>query len=222
MSERAVAVIVPTLDEAERVAGLVGALRASFAEIVVVDGGSRDGTPDLAAAAGARVLSAPRGRAAQMNAGARAASAPILLFLHADTRLPPDAADLIRHTLAAPGVAGGCFRLGFDEPHPLLALYGWCSRVDSYWTTFGDHAFFMAREAFERAGGYPDWPLLEDVAMRRRLRALGRFVKRPETAVTSARRFRAEGLIRRQLKNALILALHGLGVPASRLVRFYR
>ena len=132
------------------------------------------------------------------------------------------AAELIRRTLDDPSVAGGCFTLAFDTTSRVLAVYGWCSRADSYWTTFGDHAFFMRRHTFEEVGGFPDWPFLEDVAMRRLLLARGRFVKRSEKAVTSARRFRAEGLVRRQAKNAFILALHAIGVPAERLVRFYR
>lgn len=190
--------------------------------ILVVDGGSQDETPRLAAAAGARVLRCDPGRGRQMNAGAVAGEAPILLFLHADTRLPPNAAVVIRETFGRPGCVGGCFRLRFDAERPLLRVFAWFSRFDTAATTFGDQAFFVRRAAFEAAGAYPDWPLLEDVEFRRRLKGHGTFHKARESATTSARRFEAEGVFRRQLMNGLILLMHACGVPPARLLRWYR
>ena len=216
--------IIPVLNEAARLPALLSDLHAQgFVRVVVADGGSTDGSAAIArgAHAGVRVVDAPRGRARQQNAGAAAAAdAGVLLFLHADTRLPPDAAERMGEVLAQAGA--GCFRLRFDRRHPLLDLYGLCSHVDSYWTSFGDQAFFMTVDAFDAVGGFPDQPLLEDVAMRRRLKRRVGFVKAQAEALTSARRFEAEGLVRRQLKNAAILLLYAFGVAPAWLVRLYR
>ncbi len=144
----------------------------------------------------------------------------MLLFLHADTRLPPDALTRMAEVLARG--SAGCFRLRFDRRHPLLDLYGLASRVESYWTSFGDQAFFMTRDAFGAVGGFPDLPLLEDVAIRRRLKRRGGFAKAQAAAITSARRFEAEGLVWRQAKNGAILLLYALGVSPAWLVRLYR
>ena len=215
---------MPVLNEAARLPALLDDLAAQgFDRVVVADGGSVDGSAEIAGArAGVALVRAPRGRAAQQNAGAEAApEARVLLFLHADTRLPPDAVARMGEVLAT-GACVGAFRLRFDRRHPLLDLYAAASAVESYWTTFGDQALFVRREAFEAVGGFPPLPLLEDVALRRRLRRHGRFAKSRAAVVTSARRFEAEGMMRRQLKNGAILLLHALGVPAARLVRFYR
>ena len=216
--------VVPVLDEAARLPALLDDLAAQgFGRVVVADGGSTDGSAELVAARlGVTLVRAPHGRAAQQSAGAAAAGeARVLLFLHADTKLPPGAAARMGEVLAS-GACAGAFRLRFDRRHPLLDLYAAASAVESYWTTFGDQAIFVRREAFEAVGGFPAWPLLEDVALRRALKRHGGFAKSRACVVTSARRFEAEGLLRRQLKNAAILLLHALGVPASRLARWYR
>jgi rSAM/selenodomain-associated transferase 2 len=220
---RSIAVIVPVLNEAQGIAPLLDDLAAhGFDEVLIADGGSRDDTPTLAASRpDVTVLTGARGRGAQMNLAAASASSDILLFLHADTRLPPGAALQIRCALDRPAAVGGCFRLRFDRSSPTLRISEWFSRFDSGWTSFGDHGFFVLRSAFEAAGGYPDWPLLEDVELRRRLLRLGRFVKAQAPVVTSARRFHAEGVLRRQMRNGLILGLHALGVSAATLKRFY-
>ena len=218
-----VAVIIPVLNEAARLSALLNELHArAFSRVIVADGGSTDGSAAIARAhAGVRIVDAPRGRARQQNAGAvAAADAGVLLFLHADTRLPLDAVERMERVLAQAGA--GCFRLRFDRRHPLLDLYGLCSHVDSYWTSFGDQAFFMTRAAYDAVGGFPDQPLLEDVAMRRRLKRRVGFVKARADALTSARRFEAEGLVRRQVKNAAILLLYAFGVSPAWLVRLYR
>lgn len=221
------AVVIPALDEAERLPALLASLADDgWGAVVVADGGSTDATVAVAVAATARpvaLVRSARGRGRQMNAGAAAAGCvEALVFLHADTRLPPDAAALIPRAFADPNVAGVAFRLGFDRRHPLLDLYAACSRLDSGWTTFGDQAFVVRRSAFQAVGGFPELPLLEDVEMRRRLRRIGRFIKLDAQVTTSARRFEAEGLVRRQLKNGLILALHAVGVSPHRLARLYR
>lgn len=222
-SEASIAVIVPVLNEAESIAALIDDLgRHGFSDVIVVDGGSEDGTPGIVAVAKtARLIRAPRGRGRQLNAGAAAVDVDILLFLHADTRLPQDACGQIRAVLKDARVLGGCFKLSFDMKHPLLSLYSRASAFDTVFTTFGDQAYFVRASAFRDVGGFPDWPFLEDVELRRRFRRRGRFMKANATVVTSARRFRSEGILRRQLLNAVILCAFLAGVPAHRLAKWY-
>lgn len=219
-----VAVIVPTLNEADAVGPLLDRLIADgFDEIVVADGGSTDGTRAAVEARASVIwVAAPKGRGRQLNAGVRATSADALLLLHADTTAPEHAPALILDALSDPRVAGGAFRLRFDARSPLLDAYAWSARFETPLTTFGDQGFFLRRRDYERSGGLPDWPFLEDVELRRRLKRLGRFVKRREVVTTSARRYRAEGELRRQLLNGLVLALFWFGVHPERLFRLYR
>jgi rSAM/selenodomain-associated transferase 2 len=221
---KTVAVIVPTLNEAPRIAALLASLSGEgFQECIVVDGGSVDATRDIAERApGVVAIASARGRGVQLNAGAQRATSDILLFLHADTQLPERAGSMIRSALDDMSVVGGCFRLSFDELHPLLSVYAWASRFETGFTTFGDQAFFVRATAFRLCGGFPNWPFLEDVELRRRLKKLGRFVKLKSAVTTSARRFVAEGLVKRQALNAAILALHNAGVSASTLARWYQ
>lgn len=220
--ESTIAVIVPVLNEGSRIGPLLDHLAThAFDEIVVVDGGSDDATADIVRGKGVRLITAPRGRGRQMNAGAAELRSDVLLFLHADTELPDDAAAQIRACLDDAAVVGGCFRLSFDERHPLLWLYARATAVDTVFTTFGDQAFFVRAAAFREVGGFPEWPFLEDVDLRRRLIRRGRFVKAKARVVTSARRFRAGGIVRQQLRNALILTAFLAGVPAHRLARWY-
>lgn len=219
----AIDVVIPILNEADRIEPLVQRLwELGFRSVIVVDGGSTDRGPAIAEVAGATVIHAARGRGVQMNAGAAAGRAPALLFLHADTSLPEDACEIVTRTLSTPTCVAGCFRLRFDSRDPRLRLLAWFSRFDTVVSTFGDQAFFIRRAAFAAAGGFPEWPFLEDVELRRRMRRLGRFRKASAAVMTSARRFEAEGVLRRHSLNTLILTLHLLGVPASRLARWYR
>jgi rSAM/selenodomain-associated transferase 2 len=218
-----IAVVVPTLNEAPRIAGLISRLhRQDISEIIVVDGGSTDGTREAVRATGmALLVNARLGRGYQIRAGIAVASAPIIIVLHADTELPADAARIVRETLAMPGVSGGCFSLAFDRRRPLLDLYAYAGRFDSAITSFGDQAMFFRRDTLEAAGGMPDQPLFEDIELRRRLRRHGRFLKRPETVTTSARRFDAEGAFTAQLCNACLLSAYWAGVPPGRLAAIY-
>lgn len=220
---RTVAVVVPVLNEAARIDALLDHLTGQdFDEVLLVDGGSTDGTCERARARGARLLQTEPGRGVQLHHGALACRSDALLFLHADTRAPPDAAALIRGALARPGVLAGAFSARFDRHGPLLALYSWAGGFESALTTFGDQGLFVRREAYARAGGYPPWPFLEDVELRRRLKRLGRFIKLRQPAVTSARRFVEEGVLRRQLLNVAVLTAFHLGVPPRDLARFYQ
>jgi rSAM/selenodomain-associated transferase 2 len=219
-----IAVLVPTLNEAKRIGPLLHALRQSgFAEIVVADGGSSDATTALVRSIpGVTCIDAPRGRGHQLAAAVSASTSPYLLMLHADTVLPANAAQIIEEALRDPDVAGGCFRLTFDQSSLPLAVYGWFSRFETGLTTFGDQAYFLRRSSLNAAGGVPPWVLLEDVEIRRRLKSVGSFIKQPEHVVTSARRFEARGIVRTQVRNLLVMTGFYMGVPIKSLACLYQ
>ena len=195
---RRIAVIVPVLDEAAGIAASLQALapwRARGHAVTVVDGGSRDDTVALAQPLANVVITGPRGRARQMNAGAAAAAEPVLLFLHADTLLPPDADVLIDAALAR-GARWGRFdvRIAGDSAwFPLIAtLMNWRSRLTGIAT--GDQAIFVDATVFRAIGGFPDQPLMEDIELSRRLRNYGRPACLREQVLTSGRRWQARGV----------------------------
>lgn len=223
-ADATIAVLIPVLNEAARIGRRLDELGAlGLTEIVVCDGGSTDATADIAASRnGVQVVRQRGGRGAQLQAACRQTAAPIVLMLHADTQLPDDAVALMRLALADPGVAGGCFRLRFDRDGAALALYGWLTRFETTFTSFGDQAFFARRAAIEAGGGIPDWPLFEDVELRRRLCRQGRFVKLAASVTTSARRFERSGVIRGQVLNILFVAGFWLGLSPRWLAARYR
>jgi rSAM/selenodomain-associated transferase 2 len=194
-------IVVPALDEGAGLAATLQALaplRARGAEVIVVDGGSRDRTADIARPLCDRLLAAPRGRAAQMNAGAGAARGEVLLFLHADTRLPDDADRLVLAGLTASGRAWGRFDVRINGTHPLLPLVAALMNLRSRATGIatGDQAIFVARTAFAAVGGYPDIALMEDVVLSHRLKRLGRPLCLRSRALTSGRRWEKHGVMR--------------------------
>lgn len=197
------------------------------AEVVVVDGGSRDRTRAIAGSVpGVRVLGAPRGRGPQMNAGARASAAPVLLFLHADVSLPADAAGRIATALADPAVVAGAFRTWHVADvadagswvTPFLHLADLRSRVTRL--PYGDQALFVRRAAFEAAGGFPEQRLFEDIELARRLRRIGRVVTVPACVRVSGRRF-VRAPLRALVAMRLFPLLYRLGVPADTLASLY-
>jgi rSAM/selenodomain-associated transferase 2 len=215
------------LDEATRIGARLSELRQmdGVSEIVVVDGGSRDRTVEIASGVFAvRVLAAPRGRGLQLNAGARATTADVLLFLHADTELPADAARWIASALADPDVVAGAFRIrtvadaGRNWLGPLLRTADLRARLTRL--PYGDQAVFVRRSAFERVGGFPPQPLFEDLELARRLWRVGRIVTVAAEVRVSGRRF-----LERPLRS--LVAMHGfpmlyrLGVSAETLARWY-
>lgn len=219
-----IAVIVPTLNEEAFLETFLWDLlgREGDFRITLADGGSSDGTLEIARRfPEVRRLRAEVGRGRQMNAGAREATGDVLLFLHADTLLPPDAFRLIGEALADPAVAGGCFRLAFDRDDPWLRTYSFFSRINHPLFTYGDQGLFVRREVFQEIGGFREMPILEDVEIQERLRRAGRFVKLRQPVVTSARRFVRYGPVRQQALNVGIVLLYNLGVPPARLKRLY-
>ena len=216
-------VIIPALNEAGQIEQTLTSVEAQphVGEIIVVDGGSVDGTRERASGRAVVLASAP-GRARQMNAGAAEATGDVLLFLHADTRLPAGATRAIERALADPATEAGLFRLGFDRETPLLRLYGLCTRLPTPLLGFGDRGLFVRRSAFDALGGFPGVPVFEDLEMARRLHRRGGLRFLPQRVRTSARRFRRHGALRQQLRNAY-LWLHWLaGTPPERVAHCYR
>ncbi len=212
-------VVIPTLDEATCIAGTVGSVLRAGVEVIVADGGSTDATTERARVAGARVISAPRGRGPQMNAGAAVARGEALLFLHADTTLPGDYPELVRRTLASGPVALGAFRLRIDRPGFGVRLVeaGVRARCAVLRLPYGDQAFFLRKETFRALGGYPEIPLMEDVAIVRRARALGAIRVVAEHVSTSGRRWAAAGVLRMSLVNLTCALGASLGVAPGTL-----
>ncbi|MEO1282509.1 MAG: TIGR04283 family arsenosugar biosynthesis glycosyltransferase [Pseudomonadota bacterium] len=219
-----IGVVIPSLNERDYIVGTINSVYENgISEIVVSDGGSTDGTVDcLSRFPNLRLVHSPRGRGYQINVGIELLRSEFVIVLHADTRLPQGADDQIRGALADPAVACGCFRLNFDEQRELLKFSAWISRYESYWTTFGDQAFFFRRSDFKRIGGAPDWPLFEDVELRQRFRTVGDFKKMQSCITTSARRFRSHGPVRTQFLNTVLLTGFALGISPERLSGFYR
>ena len=212
-------VIIPALNEEAAVARAVdSALAVQTAEVIVVDGGSCDRTSAVAASRGASVILSRKGRATQMNAGAGRASGDVLVFLHADTVLPPGYDRAIARTLDRPGTAAGAFRLsiggGSRSLRVIESLVHW--RSTALGMPYGDQALFLTAEVFRRVGGFPELPIMEDLELTRRLKPLGRIRIAPEPVVTSARRWHEGGVWRTTLLNQLCLAGYLAGVPADR------
>jgi rSAM/selenodomain-associated transferase 2 len=219
-----ISVIVPTYNEAGCLRQTLCSLQAlpGELEVLLIDGGSTDSTVAIAREMGVEVHSTGRGRAVQMNEGAIRARGEVLVFLHADTRLPPDAARLIEQALADPAVAGGCFRLRFEPECWKLRICAYFTRFPVRYFHFGDSAYFVRAEVFRQVEGYGDYPILEDLDLWLRLGRRARLAILDRAAVTSARRFRRQGVIRQQLLGLGILLLYLAGIRPERLERLYR
>ncbi|MEO6191694.1 MAG: TIGR04283 family arsenosugar biosynthesis glycosyltransferase [Thermoanaerobaculia bacterium] len=217
------AIVVPTLNEEDTLRRYLPAALAIADELIVSDGGSDDGTVALARELGARVVTGPPGRGGQLNRGAAAATADVLLFLHADTTLPERGVERLREAVAR-GAPGGAFFLRFDVDRPMQRLG---SRLINWRTRrlrvpLGDQAQFATRETFENLGGFRDWPILEDLDFALRLRRLKGFTVIEEPVTTGARRFVEQGTVRTVATNWLIWILFLCGVSPHRLARLYR
>lgn len=227
-----VAVVIPAMNEEKSLPKTLQSIFSqtpSPSEVVVVDPGSADRTSEVAAECGAQVLASSRGRAVQMNTGARATKASVLLFLHADTDLPEGAIAAIQAALCDTRVMGGCFELRFHEEDQswTLQLWSWFTRVECFRSTrlvFGDRGIFVRRTAFEQLNGYSEWPILEDVDFVMRLTRLGAtaFHFIPSAVTTSARRMLEVGPLRQQLLNSGIIIAWYLGATPQRLRDWYR
>lgn len=222
-----ISVIIPVLQEAERIGALVRYLLAhggsTIAEVIVVDAGSTDGTAALAEAAGARVLQSPqRSRAAQMNQGARAAAGTVLYFVHADTSPPESFAADIAACLEA-GRVMGCYRYRFDNPSVLLRINAWFNRFPWLWCQGGDKTFFILRDVFLKFGGYDErFVIMEEYDFLRKAMPRYPLYTIPKYAVVSARKYEKNSWLKVQLANMIVFNLFRLGFDPGHLKKLYK
>ena len=222
-----VSVIIPVLNERSCLPrNLAGLERQNWIhEIIVADGGSTDGTPAwLREQRGVRLIESGQGRGIQLNAGAKASTGDLLVFLHADTRLPPDAGDCLRRALRNAKVAGGCFCVRFDAHRPRslsIVTAGINLRTRLTNTATGDQTIFVRRSVFERIGGFPVWPLFEDIEFVSRMKRIGRFAVVPTTVTISARRHVRCGVFRTVILCYLLRLGYWVGISPFILAAWY-
>lgn len=219
-----ISVIIPARNEAACIGPTVCAAQPSSGiEVIVVDGGSCDATADIASSLGAKVIPCEPGRARQANAGAQSARSEILLFLHADTMLPPGWDDHVRKTLAQEGFVAGAFTFAVDMPGLSLRLFVKVAnfRARVLQMPYGDQGLFLRQATFKKVGGFPDLPIMDDFEIVRKLRRLGRIQILKTAATTSGRRWRTVGVWRTMVTNQLCVLGHLLGVSPERLARWY-
>jgi hypothetical protein len=220
-----ISVIIPTLNEAGCIKETITHLQKSDRiEIVVVDGGSRDNTVPLVRSLGVKVLSSEASKAVQMNTGAAASNGDVFLFLHADTLLPDNFEAKVMAAVSQNGFGAGAFSLGIDSNVRGLRfierIANWRSRV--FQMPYGDQALFVCRNLFREIGGFPDFPIMEDFELVRRLRRKGKICILPDSVLTSPRRYLNIGILNAWILNQIIIAAYYLGVPPQRLALWYR
>jgi rSAM/selenodomain-associated transferase 2 len=219
-----ISIVIPVLNEEKSIAETVAALMPLKPhELIIVDGGSSDRTYEICNRLDVTVLSSPRGRGLQMNHGARQATGDVLLFLHADTRLPGSSIDDIRGALRNPQCVGGRFDVQLDGVHWMLGVIGAMISMRSRMSRVatGDQGIFVRRGIFAELGGYPDIPLMEDVAFSRALKSRGAVACLRSRVITSARRWEKQGIWRTILRMWLLKLLYLVGVSPVRLKRYY-
>jgi rSAM/selenodomain-associated transferase 2 len=221
---RRISVIIPTLNEAHNIVDTLKHVQSGEnLEIIVVDGGSTDNTVQLAKDMGATVIQTPTGRARQMNAGAAAASAGLLLFVHADTRLPKKFDVHIRRAMDGIGIAAGAFELRVDSPistfRVIERLANWRSRRMQM--PYGDQAFFVSASLFQEIGGFRHFLIMEDFDLMRRLVKRGRIITLPVAVYTSPRRWLQAGIYKIWFINQIVIAAYLLGFPPVKIGRLY-
>jgi rSAM/selenodomain-associated transferase 2 len=225
-SQAKISIIIPVLNEAAILAHMIASLpSANSIEIIVVDGGSQDNTPEIAKTLGrVKIIQTQPGRATQMNAGALLASGEILLFLHSDTSLPPNFGQWVLQSLSHPQTIAGAFQLQIDGPGVGLRvvekLVNARSRILGM--PYGDQAIFLRRSTFEKIGGYPPLPIMEDFELMRQLQKMGHIDIVPVSAIASARRWQKLGVIKTTLINQLVIVAYFLGIPPHQIATWYR
>lgn len=217
-----ISIIIPALNEAENILSCLHSVKNQQGEfeVIVVDGGSVDGTVEIARPS-TRVIRTEKGRAVQMNSGVRHCTGEVLLFLHADSQLPPDGLLLVEHVLADPRVVGGTFRLRFDSQGFFLRLITFFTRFKFRYFHYGDQGIFVRRSIFEELKGFEEIPIMEDVDFLRRLRRTGEVALLQQPVTTSARRFLEHGILRQQLLNTILVISYILGAKPESLKKWY-
>ncbi len=218
-----ISIIIPTLNEEQNLTKL-RFLSDHVNEVIVVDGGSTDASQEVATNNGWKLFFTDRGRGAQLNLGAAKATSTLLLFLHADTRLPPLFSDLITECLADKSVILGAFSLGISPSSPSTNLIASGANIRSTYLhlPYGDQALFLRKSDFETLGGFPELPIMEDYIFVRRAKRKGTIRTLPERVTTSARRWQKTGVVRTTLINQIMLIGYHLGVSIETLASFYR
>ncbi len=216
-------VIIPTLNEAELIRTSIQRIHDldESVQIIIADGESSDETVQLSQKAKVEVVFSKRGRGTQCNAGAAKASGDVLLFLHADTLLPENVFELLTNSFSDRNVKIGTFRLAFDSSNAMLRFYSSFTKFDSMFTRFGDQCIVIRKSFFDEIGGFPDWPLFEDVHLLRLARRQTKVISFPSQVITSARRFMRRGIIWTQLLNGFLLLLYLIGVSPILLAHWY-
>ncbi len=225
-SSTGISIIIPTLNEEEGICALLEHLLSASGnqeniEIIVCDAGT-DRTEEKASRYPVTLLRTAKGRARQMNAGAALAKNPILYFLHADTFPPASFATDIRNAVEK-GHSAGCFQMMFDDPDPMMAIYGWCTRLPFPLCRGGDQSLFITEELFRKIGGFDEtMQVMEDIEIISRIEKEASFRILEKVVVTSARKYRTNGIIRLQMIFGTIHLLYALGADQETLVRYYR
>jgi rSAM/selenodomain-associated transferase 2 len=217
-------VIIPSFNEAARIEKAIQCvlLWNRRTQVIVADCGSSDDTASIARCAGVEVIESNPGRGVQCNAGAKRATGDVFVFLHADTIVPLKAFELLERFFENGDVQVGTFRLAFDENRWLLRAYAAFTRFDTLLTRFGDQCIVIRKSFFEELGGFPDWPLFEDVHLLRMARRRTRIHSFPARVTTSARRFTKTGLVRTQMINGWLMLQYLLGVSPVKLAGQYQ
>lgn len=227
MSEPFISIIIPTFNEEQKISRLLNYLEEYCAEttheIIIADGGSVDSTVSIVKKSTAKIVRCvDKGRALQMNEGARHARGSIFYFLHADSIPPANFINEIRKSFEQ-GYRSGCFQLTFDDSHPMLKFYGWCTRFRLTLFRFGDQSLFVEKTLFQEVGGFDEsLTVMEDQKIVRDLKKVSQFYLSEQTITTSARRYKINGVIRLQAVFFLIVLLYYLGIKQQTLVRVYK
>ena len=220
-----ISIIIPTFNEAANIENAIASTQPSTnVELIVVDGGSQDDTVSIAKSLGVKIILSPPGRASQMNAGAMAATSDILLFLHADTRLPAGFDNMVRSALQQPQTVAGAFTLRIDADNWALRWVekGVNWRSHFYQMPYGDKAIFLTTEIFHKIGNLPNLPIMEDLELIRRLKRTGNITIIPVPVITSARRWLKKGVFHTTLLNQIVIIAYFLGVSPERIRSWYR
>lgn len=220
-----ISIIIPTYNEAGNIREAIACTQPSTnVELIVVDGGSQDDTVTIAESLNVKVIASAPGRATQMNTGAMAASGDILLFLHADTRLPPGFDGMIRTAVQQPQMVAGAFALQINAT---LWTLRWVEKGVNWRSRFcqmpyGDQAIFLTAELFDKVGNFPDLPIMEDFELIRRLKSIGKIIIIPVPVITSARRWLQKGVFYTTILNQIVITAYLLGISPKRIRRWYR
>ncbi|MCB2181627.1 MAG: TIGR04283 family arsenosugar biosynthesis glycosyltransferase [Desulfobulbaceae bacterium] len=223
--KKVVSVIIPVLNEEQHLSLVLDSIGSGdFVEVIVVDGGSTDRTPQIAEKYGVKILFCRSGRARQLNAGAAEAKGEIYLFLHGDTTLPEGFAELVRKSLAEENIAAGAFQLSFDSPLKKMKFISWGANVRSkiFQMPYGDQALFMKASRFNEIGGFPEISIMEDFSLVRELKKRGKILILDHWVVSSARRWERHGTLRVSALNQLIVLGFFLGFHPDFLAKLYR